>query len=83
MHQVRGSIGRHFNYLRWKVMMTTLLKENRLWSYVNTVIHVPQNDLVAMDAYEVKQAKAQRFLLDGVKDALIPHLSEKQTAHEM
>jgi len=63
--------------------MTALLKENRLWSYVNTVIHVPQNDPVALDAYEVKEAKAQRFLLDGVKHALIPHLSKKKTADEM
>jgi len=36
-----------------------------------------------LDAYEVKQAKAQRFLLDGVKHALIPHLSEKHTSDEM
>ena len=36
-----------------------------------------------MAAYEVKQARTQRFLLDGFRDALIPHIAEKATAHEM
>lgn len=69
------------NYLPWKVRMIALLKENRLWYYVDIVINVPQNNVVALDAYKVKQTKEKRFLLDGVKDALIPHLSEKQRTH--
>jgi hypothetical protein len=33
--------------------------------------------------HETKEAKAQRIILDGVKDHLIPHLAEKKTAKEM
>ena len=29
------------NYLPWKARITALLKENRLWSFVNIVILVP------------------------------------------
>jgi hypothetical protein len=31
----------------------------------------------------VKEVRAQRILLDGVKDHLIPHLAEKKTIKEM
>ena len=43
----------------------------------------PAADPVALDLHEVKEAKAQRIILDGVKDHLIPHLVEKTTAKEM
>jgi hypothetical protein len=36
-----------------------------------------------LDLHEVKEARAQRILLDGVKDHLIPHLVEKKAAKEM
>jgi hypothetical protein len=38
---------------------------------------------IALDVHEVKEAKTQRIILDGVKDHLIPHLAEKKTAKEM
>jgi 2-phosphoglycerate kinase len=38
---------------------------------------------IALDLHEVKEAKAQRLILDGVKDHLIPHLAEKKTTKEM
>jgi hypothetical protein len=36
-----------------------------------------------LDLHEAKEAKAQRIILDGVKDPLIPHLSKKKTSYEM
>jgi hypothetical protein len=71
------------NYLQWKVRMTTIFKENKLWALVTTVVVPPSNDPIALDIHEVKEAKAQRLILDGVKDPLIPHLAEKKTAKEM
>ena len=71
------------NYLQWKVRMSAVLRENKMWSHVSTVVTVPSSDPVALDLYEVKEARAQRFILDGVKDHLIPHLAEKSTAKEM
>jgi hypothetical protein len=59
-----------------------VLKENKLWSYVSTVVPVPVHNPIALDLHEVKAARAQR-MLDGVKDQLIPHLAEKKTTKEM
>jgi hypothetical protein len=61
------------NYLQWKVWMSAVLKENKIWNYVSSVVVVPATDPVALDLHEVKEAKAQRIILDGVKDHLIPH----------
>ena len=70
------------NYLQWKVRLTTILKENKIWQHVSTNIHIPI-DLIALDLYEVKEAKVQRIILDRVKDHLIPHLAERKTDKEM
>jgi hypothetical protein len=43
----------------------------------------PIIDPIALDLHEVKEAKAQGIILDGVKDHLIPHLAEKKTSKEM
>jgi hypothetical protein len=66
------------NYLQWKVRMATIFKENKLWVLVTIVIVPPSNDPIALDIHEVKEAKAQRLILDGVRDPLIPHLAEKE-----
>jgi hypothetical protein len=50
---------------------------------VNTIVHVPSSDPIALDVHEVRESKTQRINLDGVKDHLIPHLAEKKTANEM
>jgi hypothetical protein len=71
------------NYLQWKVRMSTILRENKIWSSVSTIIVVPSADPIALDLHEVKEAKAQRLILDGVKDHLIHHLAEKKRAKEM
>jgi hypothetical protein len=59
--------------------MLVVLKENKIWNYVSSVVVSPTTDLVALDLHEVKEAKSQRIILDGVKDHLIPHLDEKNT----
>ena len=46
-------------------------------------VHIPTLDPIALDLHEMKEARAQRIILDGVKDHLIPHLDEKQTTKEM
>jgi hypothetical protein len=68
------------NYLQWKVRFSTVLKENKTYSYVNSFVAAPATDPVALDLHEVKEAKARRIILDGVKDHLIPHLAEKNIA---
>jgi hypothetical protein len=63
--------------------LSTVLKENKIYSYVSSVVAAPVTDPVAYHLHEVKEAKSQRIILDGVKDHLIPHLAEKKTAKEM
>ena len=64
------------NFLQWKVRISVVIKENKLWPCVSAAL-VPPIDPIALDVYEVREAKAQRIILDGVKDALIPNLAEK------
>ena len=72
------------NYLQWKVRMTVVLKENRLWTIISTVVTPPADtDPIALDIHEVKEAKAQRLILDGIKDHLIPLVAEKKIAYNM
>jgi hypothetical protein len=71
------------NYLKWKVRLSVVLKEKFFFSYVNYVVAAPATDPVVLDLHETKEDKAQRIILDGVKDHLIPHLDEKNTAKEM
>ena len=49
---------------------------------MSTIVPIPVDPIV-LDLHEVKEAKAQRIILDGVKDHLIPHLTEKKTTKEM
>jgi hypothetical protein len=68
------------NYLQWKVQLSAVLKENKIYDYVNYVVETYP---IALDLHEVKEAKAQRIILDGVKDHLIPHLAKKKNAKDM
>jgi len=63
--------------------MSSVLKENKIWSYVSTVVVAPIADPIALDLHEVKDAKAQRIILDGLKDPLIPHLAEKNSTYDI
>ena len=49
---------------------------------MSTSVPIPVDPIV-LDLHEVKEAKAQRIILDGVKDHLIPHLAERKIAKEM
>jgi hypothetical protein len=71
------------NYLQWKVRINSVLKENKLWSFANTIVPVPYLDPIALDVHEVREAKTQRIILDGFRDHLIPQLAEKRTSNEM
>lgn len=49
-------------------------------NYASTEVTPPTNDPISLYLHEVKEAKAQRIILDGVRHHLIPHLSGKDTA---
>jgi len=74
------------NFGAWKERMILLLQENELWDIVeNTTTHpiVVPTDATLLGAYNKKNIKAKRFILDAIKDHLIPHLTGKTHAYEM
>ena len=70
------------NYIPLKVRINGVLKELRVWSFINSVMTKP-TDKDELEEFEAHEAKAQRIVLDGVKYHLIPHLAEKKFAKKM
>ena len=70
------------NFLFWKARVTLFLKEHDLWEIVEKVVPVPTN-VALKEAHEKMNIKAQRVIMGAMKDHLIPHLVEKQSAIEM
>jgi hypothetical protein len=74
------------NFGAWKERMILLLQENELCDIVeNTTTHpaVVPTDATLLAAYNKKSIKAKIFILDAIKDHLIPHVTGKTHAYEM
>jgi hypothetical protein len=69
------------NFLFWKARIALLFKECDLWGIIEKVVHVPT--YATLNEAHEKDIKAQRVIMDAMKDHLIPHLAEKQLAREM
>ena len=76
-------------FVPWKARILLVLEEKQLWEEVvrNTTanpIAIPAStDAVALVAFNKKDIKARRIILDLVKYHVIPHISGKDRAHEM
>ena len=76
-------------FVLWKARILLVLRENELWEEVvrNTTanpIMIPASiDVIAFAAFNKKDIKARRIILDVVKYHVIPHISGKDHAHEM
>ena len=74
------------NFSAWKVRVVLLLKENKLWDIVEStttkLVTVP-TDATTKVAYDKKNIKARRILLDAIKDHVIPHITWKENVYEM
>ena len=77
------------NFVPWKVRIVLIFEENELWDEVlhNTTavpIVVPHStDAAALTAFNKKDIKARRIILDDVKDHVIPHILSKTYAFQM
>ena len=77
------------NFVSWKARILLVLRENELWEEVvrnttaNPIVILVATDAVAYSAFNKKDIKAMRIILDVVKDHVIPHISGKDHAHEM
>jgi hypothetical protein len=70
------------NFNPWKKRIALLLEENEIWDVVEKTLVVP-TDIALLAAYNKKNVKAKRMLLDVMKDHIIPHVSKKKNAYEM
>ena len=78
------------NFVSWKARILLVLRENQLWDEVvnNTTTHpivIPSAaaDPTTSTAFEKKDIKVMRIILDVVKDHVILHISAKDNVHEM
>jgi len=76
------------NFSLWKAMIVLLLQENELWEVVENTTTDPITIPVATDAttlaaFNKKNIKEKRIMLDAVKYHVIPHIYAKKRAHEM
>jgi hypothetical protein len=59
-----------------------VLMGNDIWEFSNSIV-APPADPKDRAAHKLKDMKARRIILDGVKYHLIPHLSGKTTVKDM
>jgi hypothetical protein len=70
------------NFISWKHRLQMILDENDLLENVTVV--VPELDEEEQKTKHKKnEKKAKRIVSDSIKDHLIPHISELQTARQM
>ena len=70
------------NFVIWKARILAILDEHRIKDHALSTI-VVLVDADPLKKYEEAQAKAKHMIMDGVKDHVIPHIAEKNTAREM
>ena len=77
------------NFVSWKAQILLVLRENELWEEIvkntkaNPITIPASTDATLVVAFNKKDIKAMRIILDAVKDHVIPHISAKDYAHEM
>ena len=77
------------NFVSWKAQILLVLRDNELWEEVvrntttNPVTIFIFTDAALLAAFNKKDIKAMRIILDAVKDHVIPHISAKDHSHEM
>lgn len=65
-----------------KERIALLLEENEIWDIVEKTQIIPTNETL-MEAFNKKNVKSKRILLDDVKDYAIPHLFGKKYAFQL
>ena len=70
------------NFVIWKSKILAILDKHRIKDYALKTVAILV-DPNANEKYEEAMAKAKCMILDRVKDHVIPHIAEKNTAREM
>ena len=80
--KVEDRLDSDLNYVRWKLQMKLILKENDLKEFIEKSDQPPkEND--ELNKGEKDNARAMKLIVDGVKDHLLPIISELDTTNKM
>jgi len=72
------------NFLAWKKRTDLLLKENELLDHMKGNITIPAKEQTqALAKYNKYDTRAQRILIESIKDSLIPYVSKFETSKEI
>lgn len=72
------------NFLAWKKRIDLLLKENEIMDYIKgNVIVLAREQTQAIAKYNKDETRAQRILIESIKDHLIAYVSELETSKEI
>lgn len=70
------------NFVIWKARILSVLDRHRIKGFTLRTVAIPV-DPTNNEKYEDAMVKAKCIILDGVKDHVVPHITEKNTAKEM
>ena len=70
------------NFAIWKARILVILEAYGLREHVEKVLATP-TDTLLLAKHNEAAAHAKRFIMDGVKDHVVPHIAEKKMANEM
>ena len=70
------------NFQAWKYRIGLILLENDLDKYVKEEVSEPE-EVEAKEKHRKDMIRAQRIIVDSIKDHLIPQVSSKKTPKEM
>jgi len=69
------------NFLAWKKMIDLLLKYNELLDHIKGNITIlAKEQTQALAKYNKYETRAQRILIESIKDSLIPYVSKLETS---
>ena len=70
------------NFAIWKARILVILEAYGLREHVESGLATPTNAKLLAEHNEAV-THAKRFIMDGVKDHVVPHIAEKKTTNEM
>ena len=72
------------NYLAWKKRTNLNLIENKVMEHIKGSITKPtKEDAQALAKYMKGEVRAQRFLIESIKNPLIPYVSKHESSKEI
>ena len=75
-------LGGASNFIAWKGRITIVLEDNGVGEFIKQAI-VPPQDPQQLAQDNKNDIKERRIILEGVRNHIVPHIYEKNTAYVM